>query len=55
MLRMQQASQGRRISGRSTHCCVYVKQVVYIADIAAAAIMTAMYYNVDKRELGIVC
>ena len=46
---------GAVYAGRSIHCCMYVKQVVFIADIAAAAIATAMYYNVDKRELGIVC
>ena len=55
MLRIQQALQEQRTAGHSTHSCVYVKQVVFIADIAAAAITTAMYYNVDKRELGIVC
>ena len=50
---MQQASQGRRIAGRSTHCCVYVKRVAFIAGIAAAAITAAMYYySLDKRELS---
>ena len=49
---MQQASQGRRIAGRSTHCCVYVKRVAFIAGIAAAAITTAMYYSLEKRELS---